>query len=95
MAHGGLLALLALVDWTIRPTDLLIVLLTALLLPAVRAFARALFEMRDTLRDTTRLLGTADPPVGALGDIVHLKREARRHRDWLIKAAIIDPGDRT
>lgn len=83
------------VDWTLRISDVVMLIVTALILPALLAFSKALFNMRDNVVDLVRNMGKDDPPAGVLGDIAHLKREARRHRDWLIEANIIHPSDRS
>lgn len=96
MHLGGLLALLAVqIDWTVRIGDVVTLMITAILIPAFLAFGRALFSMRDSVVKLVENMGSEQPTEGVLGDLVHVKRELRRHRDWLIRADIIDPSDRT
>lgn len=83
------------IDYTLRLSDFLMIFLTLFLAPSLWRGGKALFAMRDSIKDLTRAMGTNDPPSGVLGDVAHLKREARRHRDWLIEAGIINPNDRT
>lgn len=83
------------VDPTLRVGDVLMVILTLIILPAVKTFGKAIFTMRDELLTMKRDLGETMPPSGVLGDIGHIKQELRRHRDWLIDQGIIHPSDRT
>lgn len=61
----------------------------------LRTNQRNLDRLAAVLDKVVTALGVVHPPSGILGDISELKRESRRHRDWLIEQGIIDPRDRT
>ena len=44
-----------------------------------------LIALRDDLRDMTKSVGHAVPPEGLVGDLVSVRQEVRKHRDWLIE----------
>jgi len=72
-------------DNTIHLSDLLI------FGGGVLAFFKVFLSLRDEMRDLRKAVGGVDPPEGLVGDVHHLKRESRQHREWLIRAGIDQP----
>ena len=53
------------------------------------AFVSIFIRMRDAMRDLTRAVGSpGPPPTGLIGDLHHVKREQRTHRDWLVRGGL-------
>lgn len=72
-------------DWTINLTAVILGVITLLVIPLSKLLGHTLFELRDAVRDLRRAVGTAEPPEGVLGDIGSIKREVRKHRNWIIE----------
>jgi hypothetical protein len=75
-------------DWTISFSDILI------FGGGLIAFLKTFVTVRDSLRDLLFAVGKEHPPSGILGDLHHVKRELRRHRDWLVANGFVDQVDR-
>lgn len=73
-------------DATIRLGDLIIVVVSAGLIPLVRLAARTLWELREAVQKLTHLVMGLDGTQigGVMGDVAALKVETRKHRDRLI-----------
>ena len=74
-------------DWTISFSDVVLVG------GGIVAFLKVMLWQRDQTRDIVRVLGAEHPPTGIMGDVFHLKRETRRHRDWLVANGYHDDRD--
>lgn len=90
------------VDWSLNLTNLLLAVLTVMVVPVGRMIVKGAWsliatirELEGTLRSLQQVVGTVEPPSGMLGDISGLKRETRRHRDWLIASGAAHPNDRS
>lgn len=71
------------IDWTIHLSDLIV------FGGGIIAFVTIFLRLRDAMRDLTKAVGSeGPPPIGLIGDVHHLKREQRQHREWLIRAGI-------
>jgi hypothetical protein len=77
-------------DPTINISDLI------LFAGGILAFVRVWLTVRDGMRALTEAVGEkGPPPTGLMGDVHHLRRETRTHRDWLIRAGLDGrPDDR-
>lgn len=74
------------VDATIHLSDLI------MFGGGIIAFISTFMRVRDALRDLTKAVGTpGPPPTGLMGDVHHIKREQRQHRDWLVRAGLDQP----
>lgn len=71
-------------DWTLRLTDLILLLITVAGVPLVRLVARTLLDLRESMHDMQRVIGGTAPPSGLVGDILAQGREIQRLREWQI-----------
>ena len=74
-------------DGTIHLGDVIVAVIGLVLIPMFRLLATTLWTLRDTVQRLSVIVVGVDNDhsTGLVADIVALKKESQRHRNWLIE----------
>lgn len=72
-------------DGTIHLGDVLMAVVALILIPAGKALLGILADMRQTVQELSFLVVGTKDRQGLVGDMDEVKKESRRHRNWLME----------